>query len=36
MTASNYSGTEGTGERGGMEGLWKKMAPAYLNVTSMR
>lgn len=36
VTASNYSGTEGTGERGGIEGLWKKMARAYLNVTSTR
>lgn len=36
MTASNYSGTEGTGEKGVAEGLRKKMAPAYLNVTSTR
>lgn len=31
VTASNYSGTERTGE-----GLGQKMAPVYLNVTSAR
>lgn len=36
VTASNYSGTEGAGERGGMQRLMKKMAPAYLNVSSAR
>lgn len=36
VTASNYSGTEGAGERGGMQKLMKKMAPAYLNVSSAR